>query len=57
MHLDVGEVAFTSHIHLPAMSVSNHMYRPMISPVARDMQRLSHLKSLPSLGRVIASAA
>ena len=43
IHLDVGEVDF------------NHMHHPMISLIARDMLRLSHLKVPPLLGEMIAT--
>ena len=48
MHLDVGDVDFSSHTPR-----SNHVHRPMISRVARDMQRLSRLSGLPLLGRIL----
>ena len=56
MHLDDGEADLTSHVHVLAVSVQSHVSSDALS-VARDMQRLSHLKGLPLLGRMIASAA
>ena len=40
-----------------ASGFSNHTYRPMFPLIAWDIQRLSHLKGFPPLGRMIASAA
>ena len=43
MHQDDGEFDLASHVRVPAVSV----HRPVTSLITRDMQRLSHLKSIP----------
>ena len=45
MHLDDGEVDRAYHVRVPAVSVQSQKS----SVIVRDVQRLSHLKSLPLL--------
>ena len=47
--LDVGNVDLTSHIHVPAVSVQSN------APFNDLCNRLSHLKVLPLLGKMIAT--